>query len=110
MKHKVIALLVSSMIATSGWTAPADKADRATKEEGIGLGTGAAIGAAAGGPVGFIIGAAFGGWLGDRMHDEKAGRRAAGSRHQDAETRVAALGAPSRAEGGRAPSTAIRSP
>jgi outer membrane protein OmpA-like peptidoglycan-associated protein len=36
-----------------------------TKEERIGVGSGAVIGALAGGPVGFIIGAAVGGKLGD---------------------------------------------
>lgn len=40
----------------------------ASKEENIGVGTGAVIGAVAGGPVGFIIGAAFGAKIGDSMH------------------------------------------
>ena len=40
----------------------------ASKEENIGVGSGAIIGAIAGGPVGFIIGAAVGAKLGDTMH------------------------------------------
>lgn len=40
----------------------------ASKEETVGVGTGAVIGAAAGGPVGFIIGAAVGAKIGDSFH------------------------------------------
>lgn len=47
-------------------------AEKASKEENIGVGTGAIIGAAAGGPVGFIIGAAIGAKLGDKMHQKGA--------------------------------------
>jgi outer membrane protein OmpA-like peptidoglycan-associated protein len=43
-------------------------ADKSSKEENIGVGSGALIGAAAGGPVGFIIGAAIGGKIGDSFH------------------------------------------
>lgn len=42
----------------------------ASKEENIGVGSGAIIGAFAGGPVGFIIGAAIGAKLGDTMHSK----------------------------------------
>jgi outer membrane protein OmpA-like peptidoglycan-associated protein len=88
MRSKVIALVVGSLLATTGWTA--DK-DNASKQETIGLGSGAVIGAAAGGPIGFVVGAAFGGWLGDRFHHEKSGRLTAENRHADAETRAATL-------------------
>lgn len=40
----------------------------ASKEENIGIGSGAVVGALAGGPVGFIIGAAIGAKLGDNAH------------------------------------------
>ncbi len=40
----------------------------ASKEENIGVGSGAVIGAFAGGPIGFIIGAAIGAKVGDTMH------------------------------------------
>lgn len=42
----------------------------ASKEENIGVGSGAIVGAIAGGPVGFIIGAAIGAKLGDTMHSK----------------------------------------
>lgn len=97
MGRRIIALAVGSLLATTGWTA-----ERAAKEEAIGLGTGAAIGAAAGGPLGFIIGAGFGGWLGDRFHEEKSGRLTAESKHDEAEARAATLETRSRAEERRA--------
>ncbi|MCJ7589835.1 MAG: OmpA family protein [Woeseiaceae bacterium] len=40
----------------------------ASKEENIGVGTGAIVGALAGGPVGLVIGAAFGAKLGDSLN------------------------------------------
>ncbi len=42
----------------------------ASKQENIGVGSGAIVGAIAGGPVGFIIGAAIGAKLGDTMHSK----------------------------------------
>ena len=42
----------------------------ASREESIGVGTGAVVGALAGGPVGFIIGAAIGAKLGDSFHEK----------------------------------------
>ncbi len=41
---------------------------QASKEETIGVGTGAVVGAIAGGPFGFVIGAAIGAKLGDSFH------------------------------------------
>ena len=41
-----------------------------SKEEKIGVGSGAIIGAIAGGPVGFIIGAGIGAKFGDKMHEK----------------------------------------
>ena len=52
------------VLALCSQTAAAD----ASKEETIGVGSGAVVGALAGGPVGFIIGAAVGAKLGDNMH------------------------------------------
>lgn len=48
--------------------AQAQAAESASKEEIVGVGSGAIIGAVAGGPVGFIVGAAIGAKLGDSMH------------------------------------------
>jgi outer membrane protein OmpA-like peptidoglycan-associated protein len=45
-------------------------ATEASKEEKIGVGSGAIIGAIAGGPVGFVIGATLGAKLGDTMHQK----------------------------------------
>jgi outer membrane protein OmpA-like peptidoglycan-associated protein len=77
MNKKVIVLLMGSLLATSSIAAPKN---RAPKEEGIGLGSGAAIGALAGGPIGLVLGAAFGGWLGDRFHEERSARASADER------------------------------
>ena len=77
MNKRVIVLLIGSLLATSSWAGPKN---RAPKEESIGLGSGAAIGALAGGPVGLVLGAAFGGWIGDRFHGERSARRAADER------------------------------
>ena len=51
--------------------APVHAADP-SKEEKVGVGSGAIIGAIAGGPVGFVIGAAIGAKLGDTMHKKNA--------------------------------------
>jgi outer membrane protein OmpA-like peptidoglycan-associated protein len=88
MNYKALALLCGSLIATTGWTADKDKT---SKQESIGLGSGAVIGAAAGGPIGLILGAAFGGWLGDRFHNEKSARLAADERYEDTQGQNVAL-------------------
>ena len=88
MKQKIIVLLVSSLLATSSWAGPKN---RAPKEESIGVGSGAAIGALAGGPVGLVLGAAFGGWLGDRFHGERSARRSSEQRAAEAGARAGSL-------------------
>ena len=88
MNKAVVVLLVTGLSATTGWTA---EKDRASKQESIGVGSGAVIGAAAGGPIGFVIGAAFGGWLGDRFHHEKSERLASEGRYQEAQVQVDSL-------------------
>ncbi|MGI9249042.1 MAG: YMGG-like glycine zipper-containing protein, partial [Woeseiaceae bacterium] len=59
----IFTLAMMSIFAAS----PAAAATKSSKEEAIGVGSGALIGAAAGGPVGFIIGAAIGAKLGDTI-------------------------------------------
>lgn len=59
----IITLATMSIFAAS----PVAAATKPSKEEAIGVGSGALIGAAAGGPVGFIIGAAIGAKLGDTI-------------------------------------------
>ena len=49
---------------------PAAANSGSSREEAIGVGSGAVIGALAGGPVGFIVGVAIGGKIGDTMHQK----------------------------------------
>jgi len=63
MRH-AIAIILAVTLATAS---PAF-ATKASKEENIGVGTGAVVGALAGGPVGFVIGAAIGAKVGDKMN------------------------------------------
>lgn len=65
MRHAIATILVVALASAS----PAF-AGKASKEENIGVGTGAVVGALAGGPVGFIIGAAIGAKIGDKMHEK----------------------------------------
>ncbi|HEY8520449.1 MAG TPA: OmpA family protein [Gammaproteobacteria bacterium] len=88
MRHTILALALASLCAAPAWAAESGKG---SKQEHIGLGSGAAIGAAAGGPVGLIVGAALGGWLGDRFHEERSGRLAAEGRYRDAAAEADAL-------------------
>jgi outer membrane protein OmpA-like peptidoglycan-associated protein len=64
MQKTIITLTVLSLALTG----TAQARDAASKEEVIGVGSGALIGAAAGGPFGFMVGAAFGALLGDSVH------------------------------------------
>jgi outer membrane protein OmpA-like peptidoglycan-associated protein len=66
MRNTSTAIIIASL-ATILLTPPAVAATKSSKEEAIGVGSGAVIGAAAGGPVGFIIGAAIGAKLGDTI-------------------------------------------
>lgn len=66
--YKIISLV--SLLALAA-TSPAIAA-QASKQETIGIGSGAVLGAAAGGPVGFIVGAAIGATLGDTLHRRNA--------------------------------------
>lgn len=61
---KTISLIAVLALAA----APGAFAGSASREENIGVGTGAIVGAIAGGPVGFIVGAAFGAKIGDSLH------------------------------------------
>lgn len=62
-----------------------------SKEENIGVGSGAIVGAIAGGPVGFIIGAAIGAKLGDTMHSKSERIDKLQESLQDSEQSVARL-------------------
>lgn len=60
-------MTLSSLMLVGGVSASA----QSSKQEHIGVGTGAVVGALAGGPFGFIIGASAGAWLGDKMHQQQ---------------------------------------
>ena len=64
MRNMISAIAALGLIALAPVAAQAS----ASKQENIGVGTGAAIGAAAGGPVGLIIGAAIGARIGDNFY------------------------------------------
>ena len=66
MRKTIISLIAITAVSLAGPAAAAS----ASKEEKIGVGTGALVGAAAGGPIGFIIGAAAGAKIGDTMHQK----------------------------------------
>ncbi len=66
MRNTTTAIIIASL-ASFLLTPPAVAATKSSKEEAIGVGSGAVIGAAAGGPFGFIIGAAIGAKLGDTI-------------------------------------------
>lgn len=79
MIGKIGLFVIAAALSAPGWAASAGAAPTqakpvATKEENVGVGSGAAIGAMAGGPLGMIAGAALGGWLGSRFHKERAAR------------------------------------
>lgn len=80
MKTKIIALAVSALIAG---TASAAKSTN-SREENIGLGSGAIAGAIAGGPVGLIIGAATGGWAGNKFRKQRESRDEYEAKYQEA--------------------------
>lgn len=63
MKKFVSLIAILSFIVPQGASA-----GNASREERIGVGSGALVGAIVGGPVGFIVGAAFGAKLGDTLH------------------------------------------
>ena len=65
MRNTTIAIIASLSVM---FAVPAQAATESSKQEVIGVGSGALIGAVAGGPVGFIIGAAVGAKIGDNFH------------------------------------------
>lgn len=67
MRKSIMTLWTVLSIVAIG-TVQTASAAAASKQENIGVGTGAVIGAVAGGPVGFFIGAVVGGKLGENMH------------------------------------------
>jgi outer membrane protein OmpA-like peptidoglycan-associated protein len=64
-------LIVTAGLVALGVSGAAGAAEKAPKEETIGVVSGLAVGAAAGGPIGAIVGAAIGAMLGDKYHVQK---------------------------------------
>lgn len=103
MRSKLTVITLAACLAAG----PAVAAEKASKEETIGVGVGATVGALAGGPFGFVIGAAFGAKIGDAFHekDEKVesltgSLQASTTRVEELETDVEALNADLDALGG----------
>jgi len=86
MRKVIATIMIVIFISTS----PAFAA-QASKEENVGVGTGAVVGAIAGGPVGFIIGAAIGAKLGDTMHDKNTSIESLSTTLDDSRLDVAQL-------------------
>ena len=57
MRNTIIAVVAAASIL---FAAPSQAAGKSSRQENIGVGSGAVIGALAGGPVGLVIGAALG--------------------------------------------------
>lgn len=67
MRNTLINLTAASLMMLLVFS-PVHASSGSSKEEAIGIGSGALLGAAAGGPVGFFIGTAIGAKLGDNWH------------------------------------------
>ena len=67
MRNKIIAVVAAASIL---FAMPSQAAGKASRQENIGVGSGAVIGALAGGPVGLVIGAALGAKVGYTMHEK----------------------------------------
>lgn len=65
--RKLVSVITLAALASASQVQAAEPASR---EELVGVGSGAVIGAFAGGPVGFVIGAAIGAKLGDSVHEK----------------------------------------
>lgn len=65
MRNSLIAIVAAVSVL---FAVPSQAAQKASKEETVGVGSGAVVGAIAGGPVGFILGAAIGAKIGDSIH------------------------------------------
>ena len=67
MRNSIIAIVAAVSVLFS---VPSQAAHKGSKEESIGVGSGAVIGALAGGPVGMLVGAAIGARVGDSMNQK----------------------------------------
>lgn len=86
MRNTISAIAVLSLFAV------VSTANAATsRQESIGVGTGAIVGAVAGGPVGLIVGAAAGAIIGDTMHRKDVQIDSLSTSLDQSQTRVSSL-------------------
>jgi len=85
-KKLIVIGLISAITAT-----PAYAEGSASKEEAIGVGTGATVGVVIGGPVGLMIGAAIGAKLGDKYYQKGAAIDSLSTSLEESQTRVRGL-------------------
>lgn len=79
----VAAMSLAALPASAAQTAPAGAQQSASKQENIGVLTGAAVGAAAGGPIGAMVGMIAGALLGHHYHEQAVANRALAARSHD---------------------------
>ncbi len=85
--RKIISAIAAVSLVAAFSTANA----AASKQETIGVGTGAIVGAAAGGPIGLVLGAAIGAKIGDRMHRDEVTIDTLSSSLDQSQARVSSL-------------------
>ena len=90
MRNTTTAITLAAALALLAGQ-PAQAANKGSREENIGVGSGAVIGAIAGGPVGFIVGAAIGAKIGDTMHQKNEQLDSLSASLQGSESSVAML-------------------
>ena len=71
IKYILLTVICTIVISDLGL---ADEVGSPSRQESIGVGTGAVLGGSVGGPVGSILGAALGSWLGDRFYKEQTAK------------------------------------
>ena len=79
----VAAMSLAALPASAAQTAAAGRQQAASKQENIGVFTGAAVGAAAGGPIGAMVGMVAGALLGHHYHEQAVANRALAARNHD---------------------------
>jgi len=79
----VAAMSLAALPASAAQTAAAGAQQSASKQENIGVLTGAAVGAAAGGPIGAMVGMVAGALLGHHYHEQAVANRALTARNHD---------------------------
>ncbi|MFI4907979.1 MAG: OmpA family protein [Steroidobacterales bacterium] len=79
----VAAMCLAALPASAAGTAAAGTQQHASKQENIGVFTGAAVGAAAGGPIGAMVGMIAGALLGHHYHEQAVANHTLAARNHD---------------------------